>query len=62
MERSARYTIWYEGYTFYGDGDGINYHDMDNWEEIASIINFYGDDIHVTDNLTGMTFEYGSWH
>lgn len=58
---ASRYTIFYEGYLFYGDSDGLNHHDYDNWREVSSLLNAYGDIITVKDNEYGVTWENGEW-
>lgn len=61
-EQIERYTVWYEGYLFEGDTDGINEHGYDNWEDAIALYNFYGNMIHIEDNEYGMTFSNGDWY
>ena len=58
----GRYTIIYEGYLFYGDSDGLNFHDCDRWDEVNSLMNAYGDFITVKDNEYGVTWANGEWY
>ena len=61
-ETPARYTVMYEGYLFDGDkADGLNMHDYDNWDEVQSLINFYGDVIEVRDNWYDVHWYKGGW-
>ena len=61
-EQIERYTVWYEGFLFEGDTDGINEHGYDNWEDAIALYNFYGNMIHIEDNKYGMTFSNGDWY
>ena len=56
----ARYTITYKGYLFYGDSDGWNEHDYNDWSEVHSLIVFYPE-IEVRDNYYGVYFKDGEW-
>ena len=58
----GRYTVSYEGYLFYGDSDGLNSHDYDKWDDVASLIGAYGDIITVKDNEYGVTWQNGEWY
>lgn len=58
----GRYTVSYEGHLFEGDKDGLNFHDYDRWDEVNSLIDAYGDIIHVKDNEYGVDFGYGEWY
>ena len=58
----GRYTVSYEGYLFVGDSDGLNFHDYDRWDEVSSLIDAYGDIIHVHDNEYGISFGHGEWY
>ena len=57
----SRYTVSYEGYLFFGDNDGLNFHDYDRWDEVQSLMNAYGDIITVHDNEYGVTWKDGEW-
>lgn len=58
----VRYTVMYEGYLFEGDkADGLNMHDYDNWDEVESLINAYGDVIEVLDHWYGVHWYKGEW-
>lgn len=61
-EQVKKYTVWYEGYIFNGDSNGINEHGYDRWEDAVSLYYAYGDMIHITDNEYDVTFEYGDWN
>lgn len=62
-EQVYKYTVFYKGYIFDGDNENAwNEHDFDNWDEVKSLIDAYGDEIHVRDNEWGVTFEHGEWH
>ena len=58
----GRYTVSYEGYIFVGDSDGLNFHDYDRWEDVASLMGFYGDVITVKDNEYGVAWSNGEWN
>lgn len=58
----GRYTVSYEGFLFEGDNEGLNFHDYDRWDEVNSLIDAYGDIIHVSDNEYGISFAYGEWY
>lgn len=58
----GRYTVIYEGYLFYGDSDGLNFHDYDRWDEVNSLMNAYGDIITVKDNEYGVSWANGEWY
>ena len=58
----SRYTVSYEGYLFFGDNDGLNFHDYDRWDEVQSLMNAYGDIITVHDNEYGVTWQNGEWY
>lgn len=58
----GRYTVSYEGFLFGGDNEGLNFHDYDRWDEVNSLIDAYGDIIHVSDNEYGISFAYGEWY
>lgn len=60
-EQKAKYTVWYEGYLFDGDSDGINEHDIDKWEDAIALYYAYGNMIHIKDNEYGVSFDYGEW-
>lgn len=57
----ARYTVSYEGYLFDGDTEGINFHDIDSWEEVYSLMVAYRDIITVKHNEYDITWEKGEW-
>ena len=57
----TRYTVIYEGYLFYGDKDGLNFHDMDRWDEVHSLMVAYPDVIEVRDNEYGVYWKNGEW-
>lgn len=62
MKREYRYTVSYEGYLFYGDKEGDwNYHGYNRWQDVQELINAYGNDIHVTDNEYGVSYDNGEW-
>ena len=61
-EQLPKYTVWYEGYLFFGDTDGYNEHGYDRWSDVQSLIDAYGDMIHVNDNEYGVTFSHGEWN
>ena len=58
----SRYTVSYEGYLFYGDSDGLNRHDYNNWNEVQSLMAAYPDLIRVDDNEYGVIWENGEWY
>ena len=58
----SRYTVIYEGYLFDGDNDGLNFHDMDDWNEVHSLMVAYPDDITVHDNEYGVAWSKGEWY
>lgn len=58
----GRYTVIYDGYLFYGDNDGLNFHDYDRWDEVNGLMNAYGDIITVKDNEYGVTWANGEWY
>lgn len=58
----GRYTVMYEGYLFFGDGDGLNMHDYDAWDEVNSLIDAYGDIIEVRDNEYDVHWKNGAWY
>lgn len=58
-EQIERYTVWYEGYLFEGDSDGLNEHGYDKWEDAIALYVAYGDMIRIRDNRYDVTFEYG---
>lgn len=58
----AHFTVWYEGVIFAEDNDGINEHDFEQWCDAISMYDTYGDMIHITDNLYGISFDYGEWN
>lgn len=64
-EPESKYTVSYKGYLFYGDNDGWNFHDYDNWDEVVSLINAYGMeedlDFSVRHNETDMVWRMGEW-
>ena len=60
-EQIERYTVWYEGYLFEGDSDGLNEHGYDKWEDAIALYVAYGDMIRIRDNRYDVTFEYGEW-
>lgn len=57
----GRYTVIYRGYIFYGDCDELNFHDYDRWDDVASLMAAYPDDITVHDNEYGVTWAKGEW-
>ena len=58
-----RYTIMYYGYLFDGDSlDELNIYGYDDWHEVASLINMYGDMIIVHDNEYDVTWQNGEWY
>ena len=57
-----RYTVIYEGYLFYGDNDGLNFHDFDRWSDVQELINAYGDMIEVRDNEYDVHWKNGEWY
>ena len=61
-EQIERYTVWYEGYLFEGDSDGLNEHGYDKWEDVIALYVAYGDMIRIRDNRYDVTFEYGEWN
>ena len=61
-EQIERYTVWYEGYLFEGDSDGLNEHGYDKWEYAIALYVAYGDMIRIRDNRYDVTFEYGEWN
>lgn len=60
-EQTERYTVFYEGYLFEGDSDGLNSHGYDSWRDAVELYYAYGDIIHIKDNQYDCTFEYGEW-
>ena len=57
------YTIIYEGHLFEGDKpEGLNFHDMDNWDEVHSLMVCYHDVITVKDNCYGVMWKDGEWY
>jgi len=61
-EQIERYTVWYEGYLFEGDSDGLNEHGYDKWEDAIALYVACGDMIHIRDNRYDVTFDYGEWN
>ena len=61
-EQKAKYTVWYEGYLFEGDSDGINEYDTDSWEKAIALYYAYGNMIHIKDNEYGVSFDNGEWN
>ena len=62
----ARYTISYRGYLFYGDSDGLNFHDVEDWATVKSFMDAYGyeEDLEFTvkDNEYGVQWFRGEWY
>jgi hypothetical protein len=58
----GRYTVIYEGVLFYGDSDGLNFHDYDRWDEVSSLMNAHDDFITVKDNEYCVTWANGEWY
>lgn len=58
----SRYKITYEGYIFDGDTNGLNVHYLEDWSNVASILNCYGDCIMVEDLISGAVWEDGEWY
>lgn len=61
-EQIERYTVWYEGYLFEGDTDGLNEHGYDSFKDAMEMYHAYGDMIHIRDNEYGVSFDYGEWN
>ena len=57
----GKYTVMYDGCIFFGDSDGLNMHDYDDFEEVNELIDHYGDMIIVKDNEYGVTWMNGAW-
>lgn len=61
----GKYTVSYKGYLFYGDNDGLNFHDYDNWDDVQGLINAYGYeedlDFCVKDNEYEVSWYKGEW-
>lgn len=58
----GRYTVIYKGYLFFGDHNDRNFHDMDDWGEVHSLMDAYPDIITVKDNEYGVTWANGEWY
>lgn len=58
----GRYTVSYDGYIFFGDNDGMNFHDYDRWEDVQSLMFAYRDVITVHDNEYSVTWCNGEWY
>lgn len=62
----SKYTISYNGYLFYGDNDGLNFHDYENWNDVQFIINAYGYEpsleLEVKDNEYQVVWKNGEWY
>lgn len=58
----GRYTVSYDGYIFFGDNDGLNFHDYDKWEDVQGLMFAYRDIITVHDNEYGVTWRNGEWY
>ena len=61
-EQQYRYTVFYDGYLFYGDTEGYNEHGYDSWEDAIALYDCYGDMIHIRDNKYEVTFQYDEWY
>lgn len=61
----GRYTVFYEGYLYYGDSEGLNSFESDSWQEVAEFLNAYGDnkelDVYVKDNEYQVSWYRGEW-
>lgn len=57
----ARYAVGYDGYLFYGDSDGFNRHEVDNFAEAMDIYNAYPEIVTVYDNYYDVSFANGEW-
>lgn len=55
----SRYTVSYYGSLFYGDSEGLNFHDYDRWEDVLQLIEAFGDYITVDDNYYGVKWSEG---
>lgn len=63
----SQYTLVYQGNFFYGDCDGVNFHDYDSWEEVVEIYDRfieydYDKDVMIRDNYYGVTLQHGEWY
>lgn len=60
-----RYTVSYNGYLFYGDNDGLNFHHIDRWDEVKWMLDAYGNepdlDLEVKDNEYDVLWKNGEW-
>ena len=61
-EQIERYTVWYNGYLFYGDTNGYNEHGYDNFDDAIALYYTYGNIIHIKDNEYGVSFDCGEWN
>lgn len=64
VPHTARYGVIYEGYIFDGDGDGMNAHDAETWEDAMWMYECAGGDdgyVQIVDNEYGVTFYRGEW-
>ena len=61
----GKYTIWYKGYLFEGDGDDWNFRECDDLKYAMSIYDNYADDynkMYITDNVYDVTFYGEYWY
>lgn len=57
----GRYTVSYEGSYFYGDSEGINFHDYDRWDDLRGLLDIIPG-IEVKDNEYGVVWCDGEWY
>lgn len=57
----SHYKIMYEGYIFDGDTDGLNVHYYEDWSDVKSLLDYYGDIMTVEHVISGAVWEDGEW-
>lgn len=61
-EGEGEYKVMYEGYIFDGDTDGLNVHYYEDWSEVKSLLDYYGDVMRVEHVISGAVWEDGEWY
>ena len=61
-EGEGEYKVMYEGYIFDGDTDGLNVHYYEDWSEVKSLLDCYGDVMTVEHVISGAVWEDGEWY
>lgn len=61
-EGEGEYKVMYQGYIFDGDTDGLNVHYYEDWSEVKSLLDYYGDVMAVEHVISGAVWEDGEWY